>query len=105
MRLHVDDFIYSHVNPKVTNKIKEWMNCNYARYGEVKSNIGKVHEYLGMNLYFIGKEKARRNMDDYVERMINDFPMKISKSCMALSTAENNIFEKGNRRSMGKKVN
>ena len=38
------------------------------------------------------------NKDDYVEMMINDFPMKISKCNTALTPAE-----KDNRKRLGKK--
>ena len=38
---HVDDVMYSHVKPKVNYKIKEWMNRNYGKHGEVKANRGK----------------------------------------------------------------
>ena len=49
---HVDGVMYSHVNPKVDDKFKEWMNRNYGNHGEVKANIGKVHEYLGLTFDF-----------------------------------------------------
>ena len=41
-------------------------------------------------------------MNDYVEVMINKLPMKIIKSDTALTPAENNIFEKGNIKGLGK---
>ena len=43
-------------------------------------------------------------MDDYVERMINYLPMKLSKSDTDLTPAGNNIFEKGNSKNLGKKL-
>ena len=46
-----------------------------------------------MNFYFTEKLKVQINMDDYVERIINEFPMKTSKSDTALPPAGNNIFE------------
>ena len=42
-------------------------------------------------------------MDDYVEIMINEFPMKTSKSDTALTPADNLYFEKGNRKRLGRK--
>ena len=42
-------------------------------------------------------------MDDYVERMINEFSIKISKINTALTPDGNNIFEKGNIKRLGKK--
>ena len=42
-------------------------------------------------------------MGNYVERMINEFPMKISKIDMALTSSEENIFGTDNRKRLGKK--
>ena len=42
-------------------------------------------------------------MENYVERMINNFPMKISRSDTYLTPDGNNIFEKCNRKSLVKK--
>ena len=42
-------------------------------------------------------------MNDYVERVINKFPMRISRSDMALNPAGNNISEKGDIKRLGKK--
>ena len=39
---------------------------------------------------------------DYVEMIINNFPMKISNSDTDLTPYGNNIFEKGNIKSLGK---
>ena len=49
----------SHMSPKVNDKFKEWMNRNYVKHGEVKSSIGKVHEYLGMTFDFTEKAKVK----------------------------------------------
>ena len=42
-----------HINPKVNDKFKEQINCNYVNHGEVKDNRGKLHEYLGITFDFI----------------------------------------------------
>ena len=42
-------------------------------------------------------------MDDYVERIFNDFLMKISKSNRDLSSARNDLFEEGNRKILGER--
>ena len=76
---------------------------NYGKHGEVKANRGKVNQYLGMTFDFTEKSKVKIDMDDYVENMIHQSPMKISKIDMALTTAVNNIFEKGNRKILSKK--
>ena len=50
-----------------------------------------MQEYLGMNFDFTEKSKAKINIDNYVERMINYFPKKISNSDTALTLPRNNI--------------
>ena len=54
------------------------------------------HKYLGMIFDFTETLTVKINMYDYVERIINEFPIKISKSYMDLTPAGNNLFEKGN---------
>ena len=100
---HVDYVMYSHVNPKFIGKLKECMNLNYGKNGEVKAEGGKFHEYPGMNFDFKEKVKSKTNMNYYVERMINDLPTKISNSDTALNPYGKNLFEKGNRRRLSKK--
>ena len=65
---------------KVNDKFKYWMNRNYDKHGAVKKNIGKLNEYLGMNLDFTEKGKVKIKIDNYVERIINELPTNISKS-------------------------
>ena len=100
---HVGDIIYSHGNPKVNYKFKELMNCNYGNHGEVGSNREKVHNYLGINFDSTEKSKVEIKIDECVEVIINYFPMEIISSNMDLTPAGDNLFEKGNRKSMGKK--
>ena len=69
----------------------------------MKSNRGEVRKYLGMNFYLAEKEKAEIKMDNYVERMINYFPIKINMIYMALTLVGNNVFEKVNRKVWVKK--
>ena len=52
VRFHVDDFMYSNMNPKVNDMFNKGMNRNYGNHGEVKYNRGNVHEYLGMTFNF-----------------------------------------------------
>ena len=94
--------MYSHVNTNFNDYLKEGTNHNYGENGEVKSNRGKVHEYLGMNFDLKEKAEVKIQMNNYVERIINEYPIKISKSDTDLTTAGNNIFEKGNIKSMDK---
>ena len=68
----------SHMRTKVDGKFKLWMNRNYDKHGEVKADICKVHEYLGISFYFTETGKVKINMDNYVEGMINELATKIS---------------------------
>ena len=99
----MDDVISSHVKYKVNYKFKEYIIGNYVKHGEVKANRGKVHKCIIMTFYFTENGKVKIKTDEYVERNINDPPMKISKSDTALTSPGNNIFEKGNRNILGKK--
>ena len=47
--------MYSHVNSKVNNKLKEWTKHNYDKHGEVKANRGKVYDYLVTTFDFTEK--------------------------------------------------
>ena len=50
-----------------------------------------MQEYLGMNFDFTEKSKAKINIDNYVERMINYFPKKISNSDPNFTPNRNNL--------------
>ena len=73
---HVENIISNNVIPKFNDKFKEWMNCNYGKHGEVKSNSWKVNNYPGMIFNFIEKGKVKTKMDDNAERMIKEFQWK-----------------------------
>ena len=79
------------------------MKHNNGKHVEVNTNIGKVHEYLGMNFYFTEKGQVKIKIGYYFEMMINEVLMKISKCNTALTPAGNNIFEKDNTKRLGKK--
>ena len=51
---------------------------------------------------FIEKAKVKFNTDVYVESIINEFPMKISKCYTDLTPSGNNIFRKSNSIILGK---
>ena len=74
----------------------------YGKHGEVKSNRGKLHEYLVMTFDFTEEAEVKIDMEDYVESMINELPMKIIKSDTPLTLSGNNLFEKGNRKRLVK---
>ena len=56
-----------------------------------------------MKFCFTEKSKVEIKMDDYVEIMSNEFPMKTSKSYADLNKDKVNLFKKYNRKSLVKK--
>ena len=79
VRFHVDDLLSSHVDPKVNDRFAEWLEKMYGKYKAVESTRGKKHDYLGMLVDFTEKGKVMIDMVKYVESMIEDVPVKISK--------------------------
>ena len=102
VRFHVDDIMSSHVNKKVNDKFLEWLNRNYGKLKRVTSSRGDVHEFLGMTIDFTEKGKVKFRMDKYVERMLEEFPMKFKSTDTAMTPASNNLFEVGNSKPLGK---
>ena len=69
----MDDLLSSHVDPKVNDEFAEWLN---ERYGKIKPCTivrRKKHRYLGMLLDFLYPGKVKIKMDEYVQRMIDEF--------------------------------
>ena len=75
IRFHVDDLLSSHVDPKVNDDFLMWLNKQYGSFKEVTSTRGKIHTYLGITLDFLVKGKFKVRMDDYITRMLKDFPV------------------------------
>ena len=93
VRFHVDDLMSSHVDPKVNDKFLKWLNVLYGEHGEVKATRGSTHDYLGMTLKFLGGEKVVVSMTDYIERLVDEFPVKITNT--APTPAAEDLFAEG----------
>ena len=102
IRFHVDDIMSSHVNKRVNDKFLEWLNRNYGKLKTVTATRGKLHEYLGMTIDYSEKGKVKFRMDDYVEKMIEEFPVKLKSTDTAMSPASNSLFEIGNSKLLAK---
>jgi hypothetical protein len=72
---HVDDIKASHINSKVNDELKVWLQKTYGEdgIGTVKTTRGKKHDYLAMILDFTEKGKLRLDMCDYVKGMCTEF--------------------------------
>ena len=96
VRFHVNDLLSSHKDPKVNDEFYKWLNEKYGGYGKVKSNRGKVHDYLGMKFDFTKKGHVRIDMSEYIERTIEEFREKGYKLNGTLETpAGNDLFSVG----------
>ena len=49
---HVDDFILTDEDAKVNDELIKWFNDKYGKLTPLTVHMGKVHDYLGMNLDF-----------------------------------------------------
>ena len=95
IRFHVDDLLSSHVDPKVNDDFLKWLNEQYGSIKEVTSTRGKIHTYLGMTLDFSVKGKFKVRMDDYVTRMLEDFPVNYGEQDTQCTPAGVSLLEKG----------
>ena len=61
--------------------------------GKVKSVIGKFHKYPPINLDYTKKGEVKIYMRNYVENMIDEFPINIERSQAVASPSTKNIFK------------
>ena len=102
IRFHVDDIMSSHVDKKVNDKFLNWLNRNYGKLKPVSATRGKSHEYLGMTVDFNHDGKVKFRMEDYVQKMIDEYPVNLRSSDTAMTPASNTLFEIGNGKLLGK---
>ncbi|CAJ1948707.1 unnamed protein product [Cylindrotheca closterium] len=95
IRFHVDDVLASHMEQQVLEDFFTWVNEKYGGLKEVTCTRGKVHTYLGMTLDFSKKGNMKIRMDDYVDRMLSEFPVKFKDNEIQETPAGNNLLEKG----------
>jgi hypothetical protein len=96
IRFHVDDLMCSHVDPQVNTNFYKWLNRKYGHVGEVKCTRGKIHKYLGMTFDFSLPGKVQIDMEDYVDAMLNDFPIHFSPEDALPTPAEPDLLQKPN---------
>ena len=65
----------------------------YGKYEAVEPTRGKKHDYLGMIIDFTEQGKVIIDMVKYVEPMVEDFPVKISKA--SKTPAAENLLDIG----------
>jgi hypothetical protein len=75
LRWHVDDLMISHKNG---DDIKIFLRGLKDIYGNnLAENVGKLHDYLGMEFDFSSEGEVKINMTKYIKKIIKDFPEEI----------------------------
>ena len=92
----------SHKLAKVNDEFHKWLNKSYGKLGEVKTTRGKEHDFLGMTFDFHEKGKVRINMKDYILKMLEEFPVKLSENDAAKMPDGSKLMEKGNSKPLDK---
>ena len=87
---HVDDLKSSHVDSKVNDNFHKWLQLEYGKISEVSATRGKKHTYLGMTLDYTTPGEVKVDMIDYVEKMLEEFPMNLKGKVS--SAANENLF-------------
>jgi Reverse transcriptase (RNA-dependent DNA polymerase) len=90
---HVDNLKVSHKNSAVVDSFLAWAKETYGEIGEVKTNRGKVHDYLGMKLDYTVPGQVSIDMVDYAEQMINTFPAEYLKGTGVTPPWTKNLFK------------
>jgi len=104
LRFHVDDILSSHARAKVNTNFANWLNKKYGKHGEVKICRGKKHEYLGMILNFKDDGGLEIDMQDYVKKMVDAFPINIDpQEEMPISPAAEGLLDAGKSRPLNHK--
>jgi hypothetical protein len=102
IRFHVDDVLASHMEQAVLEDFFTWINERYGGLKEVTCTRGRVHTYLGMTLDYSKKGKLKIRMNDYVERMLDEFSVKFKESDSQETPAGNNLLEVGKGKDLDK---
>jgi hypothetical protein len=83
-----------HVDKKVNDdEFSVWLNKLYGKHGKVTATQGPVHEYLGMTFDFSNKGKLIVSIADYMKKLVDEFPIPITKT--ASLPADEDLFAEG----------
>ena len=74
---YVDDCKISHKDPKVVDEIVKYIE---GHFGEMTKTRGKSHEFLGMNISFLGDRKIQIEMKRYLKEAREASLMDISRT-------------------------
>ena len=92
---HVDDLKVSHKDRRVVDQFEQWVDFMYGdpKIGKIKAVRGKVHEYLAMTLDYTKKGEVKIEMKQYVQNMLDTFPIKFKDGDAVNTPAADNLFK------------
>ena len=69
---HVNALKSSHVYPKVNDEFVEWCEETYGsdNFGHIKVTRRKIHDYMGMIIYFTQEGALKIDMKYYTKGML-----------------------------------
>ncbi len=85
---YVDDNKISHENLAVVSIIIEKIE---ERFGKMTATRGKEHEFLGMHIRYVGKQRAVVTIKSYLAEAIEECEMDIKRT--TTTPAKRNLFE------------
>ena len=69
---HVEDLKISHVNPKVVEKVLSQLTTKYVKVSALTVRLGRVHNYLGVRVYYGTKGKLRITVPKHIEVILEE---------------------------------
>ena len=95
MLFHVDDLKVSHKDRRVVDQFEQWVDFMYGdpKIGKIKAVRGKVHEYLAMTLDYTKRGEVKIEMIQYVQNMLDTFPIKFKDGDAVNTPAADNLFK------------
>ncbi len=78
-RWHIDGLMISHTSQ---DNIMAFVKKIKDKYGKnLEEKVGTVHDYLGMTFDYSFDNKVRINMNQYISKVIKEFPQVILGMC------------------------
>ena len=104
IRFHVDDVNSSHINPKVNDEFKDFLQKKYGEHGDAVVHRGTKHDYLGMKMDYNKKGKVVVDMQYYIQEMLDDFKDEVKEGQIAKTPAGDNLFNFGEGKKLDKSM-
>ena len=92
VKFHVDDLKASHCDPEILKEFVNQLRKEFGKEYELSKNIGNLHNYLGITIDYLIKEKVLFTMFDYLKDIIVECPNDLKKAT-SIFPANHNLFK------------